>query len=55
MAGGPSLTIGAGLATGIRWAKVVAFKRDVYRRALKELSQQHSEFEDTECRSGPGF
>lgn len=35
--------------------KVVAFKRDVYRRALKELSQQHSEFEDTECRSGPGF
>ena len=27
--------------------KVVAFKRDVYRRALKELSSQHAQLEET--------
>ncbi len=34
--------------------KVVAFKRDVYRRALKELSLTHSELEDAGRRSKPG-
>lgn len=30
-------------------SKVVAFKRDVYRRALKELSLDHSQLEDIGC------
>ncbi len=35
--------------------KVVAFKRDVYRRALKELSLQHSELEEAARRANPAL
>lgn len=34
--------------------KVVAFKRDVYRRAMKELSLAHSEFEAKHCAVSAG-